>query len=397
MPAGHGLAAHSGPATRVGGFMAHLRHNGFHLGPGETEMVLKVLADSDPTDARAARLGLKTMLTGDRQQWDRFDALFDSYWFGRGVKIVAPAAGGSTARREQWPPKLWDQVLPQTEVGQTVGPPELAGNSDTGTDPHKGSGRVAASRQEAASSADLRSLSNPAEIAEAERIAELLARAIRYRLSRRRVASRRGQSIDLRRTIHRSLSRGGEPLELLHRRRPDRPVRIVVLLDVSGSMRLYSRYFLSFVRGLIGRWLQTDVFLFHTGLVHVTAALRDKDPARAMDRLALIAGGFDGGTRIASALKAFNDRYAKATLDSRSVVILLSDGYDTDPPAMLAAELARLKRRARRLVWLNPLLGWRDYAPVARGMAAALPFIDCFATANTLQSLAALEGEFARL
>jgi uncharacterized protein with von Willebrand factor type A (vWA) domain len=116
-----------------------------------------------------------------------------------------------------------------------------------------------------------------------------------------------------------------------------------------------------------------------------------------MDRLSLMVEGFGGGTRIAGALKAFNDRYAPSTLDSRSVVIVLSDGYDSDAPDALVAELRRLKRRARRLVWLNPLLGWRDYAPVARAMAVALPFIDCFAAAHSLASLAALEGELARL
>jgi uncharacterized protein len=131
--------------------------------------------------------------------------------------------------------------------------------------------------------------------------------------------------------------------------------------------------------------------------VHISEALRERDRGKAMDRLSLMAEGFGGGTEIAGALKTFNDRYARASLNSRSVVILMSDGYDTDPPERLAAELVRLKRRARRLVWLNPLLGWRDYAPVARAMAAAMPHIDLFAAAHSLASLGALEGALARL
>ena len=116
-----------------------------------------------------------------------------------------------------------------------------------------------------------------------------------------------------------------------------------------------------------------------------------------MARLSLMADGFGGGTRIATSLKAFNALYAKETLDSRSVVIVMSDGYDTDPPEALALELKRLKRRAHRLVWLNPLLGWKDYEPVARAMAVALDYVDCFAAAHSLESLAALEDELARL
>jgi len=116
-----------------------------------------------------------------------------------------------------------------------------------------------------------------------------------------------------------------------------------------------------------------------------------------MTRLALMAEGFGGGTRIGASLRAFNDRHAAATLNSRSVVVILSDGYDTDGPEQLAAELRRLRKRARRIVWLNPLLGWRDYEPVARAMAAALPLVDCFAPAGTLDELAAVESQFSRL
>jgi uncharacterized protein len=109
-----------------------------------------------------------------------------------------------------------------------------------------------------------------------------------------------------------------------------------------------------------------------------------------------MADGFGGGTRIATALKTFNDRYAKETLDRRTVVIVMSDGYDTDSPEALAVELRRLKRRAHRLVWLNPLLGWKNYEPVARAMRVA-DYVDYFAPAHSLASLAALEGELARL
>jgi uncharacterized protein with von Willebrand factor type A (vWA) domain len=174
-------------------------------------------------------------------------------------------------------------------------------------------------------------------------------------------------------------------------------VRIVVFLDVSGSMKHYSRFFLQFVKGLVSKWLQSDAYLFHTRLVRVTETIRDANMARAMTRLALMAEGFGGGTKLGESLKTFNERYAKQAVNSRTIALILSDGYDTGTPEELAAQLAVLKKRVRRLVWLNPLLGWRAYEPVTRAMQAAMPFIDPFAAANTLESLAALEPELARL
>ena len=143
--------------------------------------------------------------------------------------------------------------------------------------------------------------------------------------------------------------------------------------------------------------MMTDAYLFHTRLIRITDALRDADTSRAVGKLSLMAQGFGGGTQIASALASFNALHAARAVGSRTVVLILSDGYDTDPPDRLAAALARLKKRGCRIVWLNPLKGWKDYAPVAAGMAAALPYLDLFAAANTLDALAALEPEFTRL
>jgi uncharacterized protein with von Willebrand factor type A (vWA) domain len=355
-----------------------------------------VLAAEEFPDATALRRALKTLLSGNREQWARFDELFDNYWFGRGLRVVAPTQAEAGVRNRGPRPDIWDKVLPQEESASAMPRAEQSQGSGEGPD-GRGTGRLIASRSDALTRTDLRRLVTPDETAEAERIAERLARAIRYRLSRRRIPARRGETIDLRRTIRRNLSRGCDPIELRRKHRPERPVKLVVLLDASGSMKVYSRYFINFVRGLIGRWLHADAFLFQTRLVHIADALRERDPSVAMTKLSLMADGFGGGTRIATALKTFNDRYAKETLDSRRVVIVMSDGYDTDPPEALAVELKRLKRRAHRLVWLNPLLGWKNYEPVARAMAVALDYIDCFAPAHSLASLAALEGELARL
>jgi uncharacterized protein with von Willebrand factor type A (vWA) domain len=244
---------------------------------------------------------------------------------------------------------------------------------------------------------DLRHLDDPEELRRAYELAERLAARMRRRATRRRRLCRRGRVVDLRRTIHRSLPHGGTPLDLVFRKRRVRPRRLVVLLDASGSMNLYSTFFMRFVRGIVENFAEAEAFVFHTRLVHVSHILRERNIEKAIDRMNVMSAGWGGGTRLGASLKTFNDGYAKGLLNRRSVVVILSDGYDTGDPEELAAELARIAKRAGRIVWLNPLLGWAGYEPVARGMAAALPYLDLFAPAHNLDSLAAVEPELCRL
>jgi uncharacterized protein with von Willebrand factor type A (vWA) domain len=187
------------------------------------------------------------------------------------------------------------------------------------------------------------------------------------------------------------------PLDLVKTRRRTRPLRVVVLLDASGSMSLYTGVFFRFVHGVLDAFREAEAFLFHTRLVHVSDAMREKDTARALDRMSLMAEGVGGGTRIGESLATFNKWHAARVIHSRTCVMILSDGYDTGAPERLGAEMASLGRRCRRIVWLNPLIGWDGYEPVARGMAAALPHVALFAPAHNLESLAALEPWLARL
>jgi uncharacterized protein with von Willebrand factor type A (vWA) domain len=208
---------------------------------------------------------------------------------------------------------------------------------------------------------------------------------------------RRGRQLDLRRTIHRSVSHGGTPVDLVWRKRKDRPLRLVILLDASGSMSLYTAFFVRFLHGVLDAFQEAEAFIFHTRLAHVSPTLRERDPARAVDRLALMAEGIGGGTRIGESLATFNRWHAARVINSRTAVMIMSDGYDTGEPAQLGQEMQRLRRRCRRIIWLNPLIGWNGYSPQARGMQAALPSIDLFAPAHNLASLAALEPYLARI
>jgi uncharacterized protein with von Willebrand factor type A (vWA) domain len=142
---------------------------------------------------------------------------------------------------------------------------------------------------------------------------------------------------------------------------------------------------------------ESEAFLFHTRLARASSALRERDPAKALDRLALMAAGVGGGTKIGECLAAFNRMHAKRVIHSRTCVMILSDGYDTGSPDLLASAMRDLRRRCKRVVWLNPLTGRNGFEPSARGMQAALPYLDLFAPAHSLESLAALEPYLARI
>lgn len=383
----------TGPAERIAGFMAHLRMNGLPVGVGETAAAMRALGAIDPTDADQARLALKAVCASRAEDFARFDELFAAYWMNRGRERERHdrAQDGAREASRRAP------GLSEDRIAANSGAAECPDDDTNGEAEHSGEGRLVAARVQNIARTDLREFVTPEDVAAAEAAAERLARAIRDRRSRRRRAAKRGTQLDLRRVARASIATGGEPLRLFRKARPERPAKLVAILDVSGSMTVYARVFLAFLRGLTATDTTTDAYLFHTRLVRITDALRDRDAMRAVNRLSLLAQGFGGGTRIGSNLAAFNRGYARRLVGGRSVVIILSDGYDTDPPDLLGAELARLKKRGCRIVWLNPLKGWRDYAPVARGMAAALPHLDLFAAANTLDSLAALEPELARL
>ncbi len=380
---------------RLAGFIDHLRANNFAVGPKEAEDSLAVLNAVGPCPPRRAAQTLRPLLTSSQHDWEQFDALFEAYWI----------AGGTV--RETFKPQSQAQPTPGTRpniwskhLGDHTGPPLAGPQSGSGPGAHvdgQAHAPVLASEEAALRAADLRSLMTAEELAAAEKVALKLARALRYRLSRRYKNKSSGSRLNLRRTIRASISRGGSPATRIYRTRHSEPVRIVVLLDVSGSMKSYARVYLQFVKGLIGTWVEADAYLFHTKLVRITDALREHDTMKAMTRLALMAEGFGGGTKLAECLSTFNKHHAKRTLNSRSVVIVLSDGYDTDAPDALAKALSRLKTRVRRLIWLNPMLGWEGYEPITRSIRAALPFIDHFAEANTLDSLAAIGPELARL
>ncbi len=385
----------AGLADRMSGFVAHLRMNGLRVGPRETGDALAALAAVEAMDADQARRALCVVLAGDAEDWRRFDDLFDAYWFNTG-KRRAGLTQTAHVQVQSAKPMIWQQDRRDMEEARSgtdhAATPDPGDGEAEGTD-----GKLIATRTANLTRRDLREVMDEQALKQAETAALAIARAIRDRRSRRRKRALRGPALDMRRIQRASLARGGEPLDLFRRARPPRPMRIVALCDVSGSMTVYSRVFLAFLKGLIGSGAEADAYLFHTRLMRVTDALRDHDTLRAAGRLSLMAEGFGGGTDISGSLDSFLKGYGAKALNGRTIVLILSDGYCSRDPRALAEVLARIRCKARRIVWLNPLKGWENYEPVAAAIQAALPHLDAHLPANTLEALAALEPQFRKL
>lgn len=228
----------------------------------------------------------------------------------------------------------------------------------------------------------------PAELREAERLIDLLTPRLELRRTRRYELHRHGRLLAPRAMFRRNLGTGGQLVEWTWRRPVRRPRSLVVLCDISGSMDRHSRLLLRFIQALSATSaVRAESFVFGTRLTRVTRLLRDRDRNRALERVAEAVVDWAGGTRIGESFREFNLRWARRTLRTSGVVIVVSDGWDRGDPRLVAAETARLRRNCHRLIWLNPLAGVPGYQPIAGGMAAAYPYIDDFLPAGTVASL----------
>lgn len=381
-------------ATKLSAFLRTLRDNTFAVGLGEGQDAATLMASGIAAKPELMRSAFKHLFCARKDDWDRFDGLFDAFWLGKRVRSRTTVSGGSTPTGNRQT-VMRDDAATKAEalMGDQVTPQDEADDGEAG-----GEGRMeGASRADSLAETDFRKLADPADIARAHAVAARLAEVMRARLTRRHLARRRGYRLDLRRTIHRNVSHGGVPINLVRRRRKEKPLRLVMLLDASGSMSMYTGVFLRFMHGVLDEFREAEAFLFHTRLAHVSDAMKERDAARALDRLSMMAQGAGGGTKIGECLQTFNRAYAARVIHSRTCVMIVSDGYETGDATLLGREMAALVRRCRRIVWLNPMMGWDGYTPDAAGIKAALPYVDLHAPAHTLQSLADLEPYLARL
>ncbi|MCP3386285.1 VWA domain-containing protein [Bradyrhizobium sp. CCGUVB4N] len=382
-------------SARLAAFLRTLRDAGFRVGLAEGQDAAALMSAGYAAKPGLLRAAFKHLFSARKSDWDKFDGLFDAFWLGKRVRSRSRTMGSTPGANNPSLKRLQDTVA---EQGGHQSVADQLPSSDDAPEGGAGEGRMeGASRTENFAEVDFRRLSDPDQVAQAHEAAAQLAKAMRTRLTRRDLARRRGYRLDLRRTIHRNISHGGVPISLVKRQRKDKPLRLVVLLDASGSMSMYTAVFLRFIHGVLDQFREAEAFLFHTRLAYVSDAMKEKDAGRALDRLSIMAQGAGGGTRIGESLQTFNRWHAARVIHSRSCVMIVSDGYETGDASLLGREMAALHRRCRRIVWLNPMMAWEGYAPEARGIKAALPHVDLYAPANSLQSLRALEPYLAKL
>lgn len=366
-------------------FGALLRASGLQVTTGSLMDAVRALETVDLLERAEVYLALRALLMSRMEEQPVFDRCFDAFWQFRAEASQPTAEHAEPAkdlRRKQDapegasappPPKNADFALEDwdDELGGDE-PLELPGKSS----------------REVLVEQDFSTFSSE-QLEEVAQLTAQIAKRLARRVSRRRKPTRRKGVVDLRRSFRANLMRG-EIVELRRRARRRRKVRLVLLCDVSGSMELYSRFLLQFLYALQNVFGRVETFTFATRLTRVTELLRGPSYRKALARLRDVSD-WSGGTRIGDALAEFN-RSWPTLVDRRTIVLLLSDGWDTGDPEMLAQELLTIKRRAGRVLWLNPLLGDPTYEPLTRGMAAALPLVDYFAAAHNLASLRALAG-----
>jgi uncharacterized protein with von Willebrand factor type A (vWA) domain len=366
-------------AASIVEFGRFLRMRGLSGDPSQTIMALEAVKTIDAADRQSFAFALQAALCSTSEEWELFPELFQEFW-GESRPRPRSVSGeykgkskGDTPERKEDSTVFLDQP----------------GNGAAGQD-GKGKAVYGASAQQRLKKVDFSEVPGD-DLASLEELSLRLLRRMSLRRSRRLTISTLADRVDLRRSIRRSIMHGGEPIILAYKGRRPRKNKLVIFLDISGSMNFYSLFLVRFAYALQARFQRVHTFLFSTDVVEISDLLHTRNLPEALRRLSQRAAGWSGGTRIGESLRQFNQLYGRKLLSRDTIFLILSDGWDTGEPELLAAQLRTARRRVQKILWLNPLLGLKDYQPVTRGMAAALPYVDVFAPAHNLESLLALE------
>ncbi|WGX98310.1 VWA domain-containing protein [Nocardioides sp. L-11A] len=357
------------------GFATALRAAGVPVTQDRTRAYLDAVALVGLGDRSATRAAGRATLCATPEDLERHDRIFEE-WFQRDLSTPV-----SRPRATQ--PKAVATLLPDDQDAGAGGP-----------DPDDDPVRAAASTAEVLRHRDVATL----EPAERARLASMFAGLpvrLPTRPTARRTPHRRGD-VDASRTLRSSLRRMGEPAEIHRRRRTTRPRRVVLLVDVSGSMSGYADALLRLAHRVVNAGPGVEVFSLGTRLTHLTRALKRRDPDRAIAAAGDVVPDWSGGTRLGETLRAFVDRHGRRGMARGAVVVIFSDGWERGDTALLEEQVDRLHRLAHKVVWVNPHRGKDGYAPVQQGIVAVLPHVDAFLAGHSLATFGALLEEVGR-
>ena len=354
-------------------FCRALRHSGLMVGPLEAADAVRAVAEMDVIDKGRMYWTLRSVLVSRLEEFPVYDGLFERFWNFEPMP-VRPSIGGDSK-------PFGEHKTVSRRPSNILVPEHDAESKDTLLQIV----RTGASPKEALSDKDL-TLLKANEYSELSRIAARMIRALASRPGRRRKRHKRKGTVDLRGAFRLALSTGGDTIRIPRRRRVPRVPRLLVLLDVSGSMDGHAQLLLQLAFAVSQQTKRVETFVFSTSLTRVTRELAAPSFNEALRRIGEAVSDWSGGTRIGESLSRVNTEY-RTLIDRHTTVFLLSDGWDTGDPEVLAQEIRRMRRRVRSFVWLNPLMGTVDYQPLTRSLQAAMPYVDHFVSAMDVASL----------
>lgn len=358
-------------------FAQYVRSQGLNVGIQETQDALNAAVLGLMTDRAQFKQAMKALFCNTPEECMLYDQLFSLFWDTNPIDL----------KQQKSEVKIQGSVNRKTKASVVM----LGQGHTTGQLDEDAKNVSGANATERLKKTDL-SLLTQMEATQLEEIARKLCREMAARMRRRLRQHPRKGVPDLRRTVRHSISFGGEPMRLFHRMNTPKKQRLIVFLDISGSMDKYSLFLLRFICALRDHFRQLEAFVFSTSLKRISRGLQARHLETVLHNLRDHTDHWSGGTRIGECLQQFIEVYGKRMLNGSPTIIVLSDGLDTGDVSQLGTALAHMHARSKRIVWLNPLKGMKDYQPLARGMQAALPSIDDFRSAHNLESLLDLEN-----
>jgi uncharacterized protein len=371
-------ASHTDLQRNIIAYCRLLRERELLVTPSEVIDALRTADAVDLSDRDELKMALRSVLTARPDDVPIHDATFDEFWRSRLPERVEEQGDEGVASED---PDAQGEERQQPQLAQ--------GEDDSPDEDEEGVDMPLYSPVEVLATRDFSTFA-PDEMAEIARAILVIARRLATRESRRYRSTQRGHAVDLRRSFRRNIKFGGTMVDLARKKRKIRKPRIVLICDVSRSMDTYSRFLLQFIYALQHTLGKVESFVFSTRLTRVTDYFKSSDIYTALERIAREVPDWSGGTRIGESLKVFNREWSMRMVNKHTIVLIMSDGLDTGDASVLEQEMEQIQRRAARVIWLNPLLGNEDYRPLARGMSAALPHVNLFASAHNLSSLQSL-------